>query len=75
MEKKDNMPLWVFLAFANIEKRKSALILFWSCLAFSFICIPLSYYLEDWSWAAFMFPTALWYWLALKWVDKNSVWA
>ena len=75
MERKDNMPMWVFFGLANIEKRKGGLILFWSCLAFSFISIPISYYLDDWSWAAIMFPISLWYWLCIKWVDNNSTWA
>jgi hypothetical protein len=75
MQRKSNMPMWVFLGLANIETRKGALILFWSCLAFSFICIPVSYHLDDWSWAAVMFLISLWYWLCIKWVDKNAAWA
>jgi hypothetical protein len=74
MQRSPDMPIWVFLAFANIETRKGALILFWSCLTFSIACIPLSYYLQDWSWVAVMFPCSLWYWLSLRWVDRNTGW-
>ena len=86
MEKKENTPIWVFLAFSSIETRKMALILFWSSLIFSLYCIPWSNYInvewiakifliDDWSWAAMMFPMSVWYWLGIKWVDKNAVWA
>lgn len=78
MQRTDKMPLWVFLGLANINSRKGALILFWSCFAFSLACVPLAYYQSfdwlDWSWAAVMFPCSLWYWLSLRWVDHNAAW-
>ncbi|MDH5648939.1 MAG: hypothetical protein OEY67_04720 [Gammaproteobacteria bacterium] len=74
MERKANMPLWVFLGLMNIETRKGALILVWTCFVFSVLCVPLSYYLKDWSWAAMMFPVTLWYWACLRWVDSHSLW-
>lgn len=74
MQRTSDMPLWVFLAFANINTRHGALLLFRGCLAFSIASIPLSYYLDDWSWAAMMFPCALWYWLSLRWMDRNAAW-
>lgn len=74
MERTDNMPLWVFLAFMSIETRKGALILTWCSFAFTLFCIPLSYYLNDWWWLGMMVPITLWYWLSLQWVDKHSAW-
>lgn len=86
MTKTTNMPLWVFLAFSSIETRKGALILIGSCALFSIYCLPWSLFfdspdwfakvflIEDWSWVAMMLPITLWYWLSLKWVDKNSGW-
>lgn len=74
MEKTTNMPSWVYFGLLNINTRKGALILFWSCFIFSLFCIPLSYYLNDWSWAAVMFPISLWYWLCIRWVDKHASW-
>lgn len=74
MERKDNMPVWVFLGLMNIETRKGAKILLMSSLAFTLFCIPLSLYLDDWSWLAMMVPVTLWYWLSMKWVDKHSSW-
>ncbi|MDH5473348.1 MAG: hypothetical protein OEY61_10875 [Gammaproteobacteria bacterium] len=86
MERTDNMPLWVFLAFSSIPSRKGALILIWSCVAFSVYCIPWSllfagndwivkvFMIDDWSWISMMVPIIIWYWLSLKWVDNHSSW-
>jgi len=86
MARTDNMPLWVFLAFSSIETRKGALLLTGACALFSVYCIPFVLFFEnselvskiflidDWSWIAMMAPMTLWYWISLKWVDKNSGW-
>ena len=86
MVKTDKMPIWVFLAFSSIETRKGALILTAVCAVFSIYCIPFPLFFEtseliktlflidDWSWIAMMAPMTLWYWISLKWVDKNSGW-
>ena len=85
MEKSDNMPLWVFLAFASINTRKAALILIWICVIFSVYCIPWSllfdaelvktvFLIDDWSWIAMMVPIVIWYVLSLRWLDKNEAW-
>lgn len=78
MDKRDNMPLWVFLALMNIETKKGALILIWCSVAFGLICIPMSIYQPfgtvDWTWVAMMAGVTLWYWLSMKWVDKHALW-
>jgi hypothetical protein len=78
MTKNDNMPIWVFLALMNIETKKGALILIWSSFAFGLLCIPLSIYQPfdtvDWTWIAMMAAITFWYWLSMKWVDKQSAW-
>jgi hypothetical protein len=74
MERKGNMPLWVFLGLLNIETRKGASILFWSSLAFALFCIPLSWYLDDWWWFGIMLPIVIWYGLSIRWVDNHSLW-
>ncbi len=86
MEKKDETPLWVFLAFSSINTRKGALILIWSCVVFSLYCIPWVkffadqqwvskiFLIDDWSWLAMMIPMIIWYWLSLRWADKNNAW-
>jgi hypothetical protein len=86
MERTDNMPIWVFLAFSSINKRKSALLLIWACVVFSIYCIPWALFIttqdwvakifliDDWSWLAMMLPITFWYWLSLRWADNNSAW-
>ena len=86
MQKTKDMPLWVFLAFSSIETRKGALMLIWSSIIFSFYCVPWSHYfngnywiskvflLDDWEWFAMMLPITLWYWLSMRWLDKNGGW-
>ncbi|MCK5307921.1 MAG: hypothetical protein KAJ73_04850 [Zetaproteobacteria bacterium] len=86
MEKTDNMPVWVFLAFSSITTRKGALVLTWVCAVFTIYCIPWPlgftsqdwvakiFLIEDWSWFAMMVPITFWYWLSLRWIDSNSGW-
>ena len=86
MERTDNMPIWVFLAFSSIPSRRGALWLIWICVAFTIYCIPWSliitgndwvakiFMIDDWSWIAMMIPIVIWYWLSLRWVDTNSAW-
>lgn len=86
MEKTAKIPIWVYLAFSSVATRKGALLLIYSCIAFSIYCIPWSlmfpdrkwvaqiFLVEDWTWIAMMLPMSLWYWLSLKWTDKNGGW-
>ena len=87
MEKTDNMPIWVYLAFSSIATRKGALLLISACVVFSIYCIPWSLFfasqdwivkiflIKDWSWFAMMVPITFWYWISLRWIDNNSGWA
>ena len=87
MDKADDMPIWVFLAFSGIETRKTAMWLVWSCVISSAYCIPWPFYfgnldwvakiflIDDWAWFAVMVPITLWYWLSLKWIDSHCGWA
>lgn len=86
MEKKDNTPMWVFLAFSSINTRKGALILIWACVIFTLYCVPWPLFfpepewlkkvflIDDWSWLAMMVPMVLWYFFAMRWVDKHDEW-
>ncbi len=87
MEKTDNMPLWVFLAFSSISTRKGALILIRASVLFTLYTVPWAgilaghdwvaslFLIKDWSWFAMMVPITFWYWISLKWIDKNTGWA
>lgn len=79
------MPIWVLLAFSNIQKRKSAIILIWASILFTIYCLPwvkfinheivlTLFLIDDWSWAAMMAPVCIWYILSLRWMDTNEAW-
>jgi len=86
MEKNDNTPLWVFLAFSSLSTRRAALILISACLLFSIYCVPWPllfsqsewvakvFLIDDWSWLAMMVPMTLWYLVSLKWMDRHMAW-
>jgi hypothetical protein len=86
MQKKDDTPLWVFLAFSSIETRKSALLLIWACVLFTLYSVPWVLFIkdqpwvekifliDDWSWVLMMIPLVIWYLLSLRWVDRNAEW-
>lgn len=86
MEKKENMPIWVFLVFSSISTRKGASLLILASFLFSIYCIPWSilfpntswlfdiFLIDDWSWLAMMVPITVWYLVSLRWMDKNSAW-
>lgn len=86
MERNDQTPLWVFLAFSSIKTRTGALWIIWVCAIFTIYCLPWGNYfdtdnsllekllIDDWSWFATMVPVTLWYWASLVWMDKNAGW-
>lgn len=86
MERKENMPMWVFFGLSSINSRKGAMWLVWSCFVCSILFmpwvslipginfIPESVKLDNWDWAVPTFLITLWYWLCVRWVDKHSSW-
>ena len=86
MQKTEKIPLWVFLALSSIETRRGALWLICSSVVFTVYCVPWVMYfkdqawvvelflIEDWEWFAMMLPMTAWYWLSMRWVDKNGGW-
>jgi hypothetical protein len=79
MSEQNKKPLWVsigwiLLGLTNVATKKGAMILFGFFLLCSFVCIPVSIYMEDWSWAGMMFPISFWLWLCIRWGEKNNEW-
>ncbi len=86
MEKTDNTPLWVFLAFSSIETRIGVVRLIWASVIFTLYCFPWplffltqdlfinSILIEGWGWFAVMVPVIAWYWLSLRWMDSHAAW-
>ncbi|MCF7972516.1 MAG: hypothetical protein K9N55_01750 [Phycisphaerae bacterium] len=87
MKKQENTPLWVYLAFANIETQRGALMMVWCNVLCSIYCIPWSqcirdsswigkiFVIEGWLWFAVMAAITLWYWAGLKWIDRHDAWS
>ncbi len=85
MKQIEKTPIWVTLAYANVHTRKMAIGIIIFCVVFALYCVPWVQYsknewvaklflIDDWSWLAMMVPMTAWYWLSLKWVDKNQGW-
>lgn len=73
MEQKENMPYWVYLGLWGIKTRKVAMGYFIVALLLSAIIVPASIYYNDLFYSIFV-VVPVWYWLSIKWVDKNSTW-
>jgi len=85
MKQIDNAPIWVKLVYANVPTRKMAVMMVIFCVVFALYCVPWVkfssnpiiaklFLIDDWSWFASMIPLIAWYWISLKWVDKNTGW-
>lgn len=86
MEKTRNMPMWVYLVYASIEARRTALWIIYASVLFTLYCIPWAslsqapawvktlFLLDDWTWFLTMVPMTIWYWLAFRWADNNAAW-
>lgn len=73
MKRKENMPTWAYWGLWGINSRKAALGYFVGTLILSLVIIPFGIMIKDYTFL--VFPVVpLWYWLALKWADKNAAW-
>jgi hypothetical protein len=86
MKRQENTPMWVYLAFASVETRRGAFLMFWLNALCCLYCIPWSQYtnapwvgkmfiIDNWVWLIMMVAITLWYWLSLKWTDRHNVWS
>jgi len=62
-------PLWVIVGLWGLGTRSVA----WAFVVLSILVATGAIIL--WSWlGAMIYLAALWYWLAIRWVDKNDSW-
>lgn len=73
MEKKDDMPSWVYWGLWGIKTRKVAMLFVYISIVLTLAIVPVGIALNDYLFIAFIL-VPLWYWLSIKWVDKNSTW-
>jgi hypothetical protein len=62
-------PLWVTIGLWGLATRSVA----FSFVVISILCAVGSIAYWTW-WGALLFLSALWYWLAIRWVDQNDSW-
>ena len=74
MKKKENMPSWAYWGLWGINSRMMALGFVLVTALISLILIPVGIMVNDYLLLAFIF-VPVWYWVSLKWADKNSVWS
>jgi hypothetical protein len=82
MERKENMPAWVFwgIKLMGIETKKGAMNIVLASAAFTLLFIPFPLILDDWSWmdvleySGTMFLITLWYGASMQWVDQHACW-
>ncbi len=73
MERKETVPKWVHWGLLGIRKRKTALVYLWASLILCFVVVPGSIVIGEYTYCTIVF-VPLWYWLSIKWVDKNGSW-
>ena len=62
-------PLWVTVGLWGLSTRSVA----WAFVVISVLVAMGSIVFWTW-WGALVFLAALWYWLAIRWVDQNDSW-
>ena len=73
MKKKENMPSWAYWGLWGINSRKAALAFVVVTAILSLIAIPIGIMIGDYTLLSIVL-VPIWYWLSLKWADKNSAW-
>jgi len=79
MKNTGGFPLYVKLGLMGIHTRRAALVQFWLSVAISLtILLAVPAISHSFFWTVFFCATVLltarWYWLSLRWVDKNARW-
>lgn len=73
MERTENMPKLVYWALKGIKARKVAMMYFKISAVLSLIVFAAALGAKDYH-LVIIFLSPLWYWRAIKWVDKNGTW-
>lgn len=73
MEMKDDMPSWVYWGLWGIKTRKVAMLFVYISIVLTLAIVPVGIALYNYLFMAFTL-VPLWYWLSIKWVDRNSTW-
>ena len=68
-------PPWVKVGLWGLGSRASAWVFFWLSLAIAAACVVYGF-TNDWRFlfGGLMVFAALWYYLAIRWVDEHGTW-
>ncbi len=76
MKRHKDMPSWAYWGLWGINSRKAAMLFFSSTIILSIIMIIvlIQKNIFDIILLLGMPLASLWYWVSIKWADKNNVW-
>jgi len=64
----------VKVGLLGINSRKAAFAYFWFCVFISALSLALCFIHPGFAVGLLFLLSALWYWLCIRWVDRNSRW-
>lgn len=67
-------PLYVSLGLLGISSRKAAAGYMWLCIATALLGAVLGFYRPVFFFAVPLLISAVWYWAAIRWTDRNGSW-
>jgi len=67
-------PWWVKVGLWGISSRGSAWTFVWLSIALGVVCMVYGFWNRWFSIGAVCFLAALWYLLAIRWVDRHGAW-
>ncbi len=70
----EGFPFMVKLGLLGIQSRKAALAYFWFSNALSLVSLIAGFMNPMFFIGLFFLFSSLWYWLCIKWVDRNARW-
>lgn len=71
----NSRPPWVEVGLYGVSSRGAALAFLWISVALAVVCLIAGFFFLPLFLGALFGVAALWYWLAIKWVDQNDRWA
>ena len=69
-----NRPYWVLIALWGLPNRALAWACFWLSVAITVACVAFGFVDRRFFVGVIMAGAALWYYLAIRWVDRRGRW-
>jgi hypothetical protein len=72
---RNSWPLLVQLALWGLPSRRAAWAFCWLSIALAVVCVAYGFIDQRFFIGGILAFAALWYYLAIRWVDQNSTWS